>query len=598
MRTRNLQDVDGQLSWRTLRSLLPYLLEHRGRVGLALACLIAAKVASVGLPFVLKDLVDTLSETHGPLLVLPLGLLLAYGSVRLATVLFAELRDTVFGRVTERAMRRIGLKVFKHLHQLDLAFHLDRRTGGLSRDIERGNSGISFLLRFMVFNIIPTLLEVGMVITLLLVNYDIGFAVITLVAVVTYIAYSVWATEWRTGYVRQANLAESASSARSVDSLLNFETVKYFGNEAYEADCYDRELAAWEQARRKNRLSLFALNGGQALIVACAMTAMMILAAMQVQAKVMTLGDFVLINAFMMQIFMPLNFLGFIYREMKGAFAGIERMFALMALAPKVQDKSDASVLQVAAGEITFDQVSFAYSPERVILHSLSFSVAARQRVAIVGASGAGKSTLFKLLFRFYECTGGRILIDGQDIRDVTQASLRRAIGVVPQDAVLFNGSIVDNIRYGRIDASDDEVREAVRMAHLESFIEQLPEGWHTEVGERGLKLSGGEKQRVAIARTILKKPPILVFDEATSSLDSHAEQSILRAIDEVSKQHTALVIAHRLSTVIGADLILVLDQGQLVEQGDHATLLAREGYYARLWRAQQRSETNPAEIA
>lgn len=590
MRSRRFDEAEGQISWATLKQLLPYLLEHRLRVVLALGCLIAAKVASVGLPFVLKDLVDTLSAAQGVLVALPLGLLLAYGLVRFATVIFSELRDTIFGRVTEGAMRRIGLKVFQHLHQLDLAFHLDRRTGGLSRDIERGNSGISFLLRFMVFNIIPTLLEVGMVVVLLLINYDVGFALITLVAVVAYVGYSVWATEWRTGFVRQANQAESASSSRAVDSLLNFETVKYFGNEGYEASCYDRELAAWEKARRKNRLSLFALNGGQSLIVACAMTAMMVLAAQQVQANVMTIGDFVLVNAFMMQIFMPLNFLGFIYREMKGAFAGIERMFNLLALTPKVMDKPNAPALQVTEGAIRFEGVSFAYVPERPIIEDLSFAIAPRQRVAIVGASGAGKSTLFKLLFRFYTCTAGRICIDGQDISEVTQSSLRAAIGVVPQDAVLFNGSIYDNIRYGRIDATETEVQEAVRLAHLSQFIAQLPEGWHTQVGERGLKLSGGEKQRVAIARTILKRPPILIFDEATSSLDSHAEQSILQAIDEVSRQHTALVIAHRLSTVVQADVILVLDQGRLVEQGSHAQLLAQGGYYARLWEAQQRS--------
>ncbi|UTA48427.1 ABC transporter ATP-binding protein/permease [Simiduia sp. 21SJ11W-1] len=588
MRSRRFDDADAPLTWGTLKKLVPYLLEYRARVALALACLIAAKVAAVGLPFVLKHLVDTLASEQGALVALPLGLLLAYGAVRLSTVLFAELRDTVFGRVTERAMRRIGLQVFQHLHNLELAFHLDRRTGGLSRDIERGNSGISFLLRFMVFNIIPTLLEVGMVITLLLINYDAGFALITLVAVVAYVAYSVWATEWRTGFVREANQAESASSSRSVDSLLNYETVKYFGNEGYEAQCYDRELAAWEQARRKNRLSLFALNGGQALIVALAMTAMMVLAAQQVMVEAMTIGDFVLINAFMMQIFMPLNFLGFIYREMKGAFASIEKMFALLAKTPQVQDQPDAKALAVAGGKIVFDSVGFGYGDARAIVQSLSFEVRPRQRVAIVGASGAGKSTLFKLLFRFYDCSQGRILIDDQDIRTVTQASLRKAIGVVPQEAVLFNGSIYENIRYGRIDASEDDVREAIVLSHLEDFIAQLPEGWHTQVGERGLKLSGGEKQRVAIARTILKRPPILVFDEATSSLDSHAEKSILKAIDAVAEKHTALVIAHRLSTVVNADRILVLDQGQLVEQGNHGDLLAAGGHYAKLWQAQQ----------
>ncbi|MDN3637445.1 ABC transporter ATP-binding protein/permease [Simiduia curdlanivorans] len=584
-------DVEpGQISWTTLKTLVPYLLEHRLRIGLALAFLIGAKLASVGLPFILKYLVDDLSAAGdaASVLALPLGLLLAYGAVRLANVLFGELRDTLFGRVTERAMRRIGLQVFEHLHHLDLAFHLDRRTGGLSRDIERGNAGISFLLRFMVFNIVPTLLEVGMVIVILLINYDVGFALITLVSIVAYVAYSIWATEWRTGFIRQANKAESASSARAVDSLLNFETVKYFGNERYEAKCYDTELAAWEQARRSNRLSLFALNGGQAFIVAGAMTAMMVLAAVNVRAGAMTIGDFVLVNAFMMQIFMPLNFLGFVYREMKGAFASIEHMFELLKLKPKVIDAEDAQPLTVAAGRLVFDKVCFSYSPERPILRDLSFVVEPKQKVAIVGASGAGKSTLFKLLFRFYERNSGLISIDGQDIATVTQASLRAALGVVPQDTVLFNGSIVDNIRYGRIGASDQDIQEAIALSHLQPFIEQLPQGWDTLVGERGLKLSGGEKQRVAIARTLLKRPPIWIFDEATSSLDSHAEKSILSAIDRVSTDHTALVIAHRLSTVVNADKIIVLDKGAVVEQGDHLTLLALGGQYARLWQAQQ----------
>ncbi|AFU99958.1 ABCB family ABC transporter ATP-binding protein/permease [Simiduia agarivorans] len=586
---RNRFDHTGEgLSWQTFRTLVPFLFEYRTRVALALACLVLAKVASVGLPFVLKYLVDGLDAEAGTLVALPLGLLLAYGGVRLSTVLFGELRDTLFGRVTERAMRRVGLKVFEHLHNLDLAFHLDRRTGGLARDIERGNSGISFLLRFMVFNIVPTLLEVGMVVGVLLINYAPGFALITLASVVLYVAFSIWATEWRTGFVRQANEAESASSARSVDSLLNFETVKYFGNEAFEAERYDRELAAWEQARRKNRLSLFALNGGQALIVASAMTAMMVLAAIKVQAGDMTIGDFVLINAFMMQIFLPLNFLGFVYREMKGAFAGIERMFALLRRAPAVQDKADALALTVPEGRVSFEQVSFGYSPERSLIDNLSFEVEPRQKLAIVGPSGAGKSTLFKLLFRFYDIQSGCIRIDGQDISQVSQHSLRQAIGVVPQDTVLFNTSIVENVRYGRVDATDEDVREALRLAHLDEFVARLPEGWDTQVGERGLKLSGGEKQRIAIARALLKRPPIMVFDEATSSLDSQAERAIMTAINEVARHQTTLVIAHRLSTVVDADQILVLREGQVAERGTHPQLLAAGGVYAGLWRAQQ----------
>ncbi len=579
---------DASFNWQTLRTLLPYLLEYRGRVLLALGCLVAAKVASVGLPFILKHIVDAMDTGEHKILVLPLGLLLAYGSVRFANVLFGEIRDTLFGRVTERAMRRIGLAVFNHLHRLELGFHLNRSTGGLSRDIERGVSGVSFLLRFMVFNIVPTLFEIALVVGVLLVNYSVWFALTTLVAVVLYVAWSVVATDWRTGYVRAANQADSQSNSRAVDSLLNFETVKYFTNERFEAERYDRDLAQWEQARRKNRLTLFALNGGQALIIALAMTVMMVLAGRNVVAGTMTLGDFVLINAFMMQLFMPLNFLGFVYREMKGSMANVERMFDLLRRTPAIKDAPDAQALAISRGEIEFREVSFGYGPDRPILDRVSFSVRPRQKVAVVGASGAGKSTLVKLLFRFYEVDEGAVLIDGQDIRTVTQDSLRRAIGIVPQDTVLFNASIYDNIRYGRIDASEEEVQEAIRLAHLDDFIARLPDGHNTLVGERGLKLSGGEKQRVAIARTILKRPPILVFDEATSSLDSRSEQSILQAIREVSRGQTSLVIAHRLSTVVDADHILVMDQGRIVEQGSHQALLATRGRYARLWQLQQ----------
>ena len=592
----NPEAEGGSFSWQTLRTLLPYLLEYRLRIGLALACLVAAKVASVGLPFILKHIVDAMdtgvnSSTGSKLLVLPLGLLLAYGAVRFANVLLGEVRDALFGRVTERAMRRIGLTVFRHLHRLELGFHLDRNTGGLSRDVERGVSGVSFLLRFMVFNIVPTLFEIALVVGVLLVNYSIWFALVTLIAVVLYIGWSVIATDWRTGYVRAANLADSQSNTRAVDSLLNFETVKYFTNEQFEAERYDSDLAQWEQARRNNRLSLFALNGGQALIIAIAMTVMMILAGQNVVAGTMTLGDFVLINAFMMQLFLPLNFLGFVYREMKGSMANVERMFALLRRAPLIKDDVNAGSLAVSQGQIEFRDVSFGYGPERPILDRVSFTVRPQQKVAVVGASGAGKSTLVKLLFRFYDVDEGGVLIDGQDIRHVTQSSLRQAIGIVPQDTVLFNASIFDNIRYGRIAASDDEVAEAIRLAHLDDFIARLPEGANTLVGERGLKLSGGEKQRVAIARTILKRPPILVFDEATSSLDSRSEQSILQAIREVSRGQTSLVIAHRLSTVVDADHILVMDQGRIVEQGSHQALLAKQGRYARLWQLQQQQK-------
>lgn len=579
------------VNWGVLKTLLPYLAEFRLRMVLAILCLVGAKVASVTLPFVLKHIVDDLDAGTelGGLVAVPLGLLLAYGTVRFANVLFGELRDTLFGRITERAMRRVGLRVFRHLHSLDLDFHLNRRTGGLSRDIERGTSGISFLLRFMVFNIVPTFIEIGLVIGLLFWNYNFGFALIVALAVLLYVGYSVVATEWRTRFVREANRAESRSSTRAIDSLLNYETVKYFTNEQYEASCYDSDLQEWERARRRNRLSLFALNGGQALVIAAAMTAAMVLAALEVSSGNMTLGDFVLINAFMMQIFMPLNFLGFVYREMKGAMANIENMFGLLGERARVADAADARELDVVEGALEFDRVSFHYQPQRPILREVSFTIAPRSKVALVGSSGAGKSTLAKLLFRFYDVTTGAIRIDGQDIREVTQQSLRRAIGVVPQDTVLFNTSIFENIRYGKIDASDDEVWEAIRLAHLADFIAQLPQGADTLVGERGLKLSGGEKQRVAIARTILKRPPILVFDEATSSLDSHSERAILQAIREVASRHTSLVIAHRLSTIVDADVIVVLDRGCVVEQGSHAELLARGGHYAHLWQVQQR---------
>lgn len=593
MRPLNHDTIAKPINWSVLKTLFPYLLEFRARIGLAVICLVMTKLASVGAPFILKHIVDDLDVSGvNDMLTLPLALLLAYGVVRFSNVLFGELRDTLFGRVTERAMRRIGLKVFRHLHALDLDFHLNRRTGGLSRDIERGTNGISFLLRFMVFNILPTLLEIGLVIVLLLWNYESLFALIVAISVIAYIGFSVFATEWRLGFIREANQAESSSSTRTVDSLLNYETVKYFTNESFEAKNYDENLAQWEQARRKNRLSLFALNGGQSLIIAIAMTSAMVLAALRVSEGIMTLGDFVLINAFMMQVFMPLNFLGFVYREMKGSMTNIENMFALLDVQPKVADAEDAIELSVNHGEITFRDVRFHYAPEREIIKGIDFTVPAKKKVAIVGSSGAGKSTLFKLLFRFYDVSSGAICIDGQDIRHVTQDSLRRHIGVVPQDTVLFNSSLFENVRYGCIDATDEEVWGAIRMAHLADFIAELPEKEKTLVGERGLKLSGGEKQRVSIARALLKRPLIMVFDEATSSLDSQSEKIILTAIREISHQQTTLVIAHRLSTIKDADMIIVLDGGQMAEQGAHAELLQRNGLYARLWEIQQHEST------
>ncbi len=578
------------VNWRTLFDLVPYLLEYKLRIFFALLCLIAAKLASVGLPFILKYVVDDIEQANDTLILLtvPIALLVAYGSLRFASVLFGELRDTIFGRVTERAMRNIGLRVFRHLHSLDLDFHLNRRTGGLSRDIERGTNGINFLMRFMVFNIIPTIIEIALITIILLVQYSGWFALIVISAVFSYVAFSVFATEIRTKFVRQVNRAESDTSTRAIDSLLNFETVKYFTNEKFEAEHYDKELAAWEKARQKNRLSLFFLNGGQAFIIAAAMTCAMILAAAKVVAQEMTLGDFVLVNAFMMQIFMPLNFLGFIYREMKGSLANIEQMFDLLRTPPKVADLTDAEDLKIKEGQIEFRDIAFSYSSDRPIIKNTSFTIDSKKKTAIVGSSGSGKSTILKLLFRFYDAKQGQILIDGQDISRVTQHSLRSCIGVIPQDTVLFNMSIYENIRYGRVDASDADIQNAIRLAHLDAFIEQLPEGSDTIVGERGLKLSGGEKQRVSIARAILKRPQIMVFDEATSSLDSKSEQGILEAISEISREQTTLVIAHRLSTIVDADKIIVLEQGEIIEQGNHHTLLLNQGKYAQLWQIQQ----------
>jgi len=574
--------------WHTIRSLLPYLWEFRGRVLLAMTCLVLAKVANVGVPLLLKEIVDALDAGRQTVLVLPLILLLGYGALRLASSLFGELRDAVFAKVTQRAIRRLALKIFRHLHSLALRFHLERQTGGLSRDIERGTRGINFLLTFMLFNIVPTLLEIGMVAAILLAKYSAWYAIVTFTILLIYIAFTLIITEWRLSIVRAKNEMDSKANTRAIDSLLNYETVKYFGNEEYEARRYDEHMIVWERAAVKNQTSLAALNFGQSAIIALGVTVLMIMASREVVRGTMTLGDLVLVNAFLLQMFIPLNFLGFVYREIKNSLVDMERMFNLLAQGTEIKDRPGAADLAVGSGAVRFEHVDFGYDTNRQILFDVDFTIAPGQKVAVVGPSGAGKSTLARLLFRFYDVNGGRITINDQDIREITQKSLRAAIGIVPQDTVLFNDSIYYNIAYAKPEAGRDEVIRAARLAHIHDFIETLPAGYDTLVGERGLKLSGGEKQRVAIARTVLKDPRILIFDEATSALDSKSEQAILDALREVAVHHTTLVIAHRLSTIIDADQILVMDKGHIVERGSHRELLTRGEVYAHMWALQQ----------
>jgi len=578
----------------TLRKLLPYLWNYRWRVMLALSFMVGAKLANVGVPLLLKTLVDDLTLKPGDpraMLVVPLGLLLAYGLLRLSTSLFTELRELIFAKATEGAARSISLQVFRHLHSLSLRFHLERQTGGMTRDIERGTRGVHSLISYSLYSIFPTLIEVTLVLSLLAVKFDAWFAWITVVALVVYIIFTISVTNWRTQFRKHMNELDSTAHTKAIDSLLNYETVKYFNNESYEARRYDESLERLRRAALKSQTTLSILNTGQQLIIATGLIVMLWRATSGVVDGRMTLGDLVMVNAFMIQLYIPLNFLGVIYREIKQSLTDLDKMFTLMEREREIDDALDAKPLQVSHGRVSFEHVSFAYEPARPILHDLSFEIPPGKTIAVVGPSGAGKSTLARLLYRFYDVNSGAIRIDGQDVRHVTQASLRQSIGIVPQDTVLFNDTVAYNIAYGRTGASQAEVEAAAKAARIHDFIVSTPKGYETMVGERGLKLSGGEKQRVAIARTLLKNPPIMIFDEATSALDSANERAIQAELQGVARNRTALVIAHRLSTVVDAHQILVMEQGRIVERGTHAELLAMNSRYAEMWRLQQSRE-------
>ncbi len=580
--------------WSTLRLLLPYLWRYRRRVLFALGCLIGAKLAIVGVPILLKHIVDALAQAPGgSLLAIPAGLILGYGLLRLSTSLFTELREFFFAKVTQAAVHTLSLQSFRHLHSLSLRFHLERRTGSVTREIDHGIRGVTTLISFSLYSILPTLVELTLVIGYLLWHYEIWFAAIVAVSLALYVTFTFVVTNWRTKFRRQVNELDARASSSAVDSLLNFETVKYFGNEEFEARRYDATLAESETMAIKSQQSLNLLNSGQQLIIATAVTLILWRAALGVQAGAMTIGDLVLVNAFLIQLWIPLNFLGVLYREIKQALVDLDRLFRLMRVNREIADAPDAQPLQLRGGSIRFDHVDFSYDPRRQVLFGVDFTVAAGSTTAVVGPTGSGKSTLARLLFRFYDVQGGRVLIDGQDVRDVTQQSLRAAIGTVPQDTVLFNETIGYNIAYGRPGAARDEVIAAARAAHIHEFVSRLPDGYDSMVGERGLKLSGGEKQRVAIARTLLKQPAILVFDEATSALDSKTERVIQAELEAIAAGRTTLVIAHRLSTIVNADQIVVLDGGRVVERGTHAQLLAAGGAYARLWALQARHESS-----
>ncbi len=587
----------GRGDWRVIRDLLPYLLEYRFRVLIALSCLIAAKVTNLGIPIVLKDLIDSLNiNVNSPqaLLVVPLGIIVAYGLLRIFASVFTELREALFAKVTQNAVRKVALQVFEHLHSLALSFHLARQTGGVSRDIERGTRGIQSLISYSLYSILPTLIEFCLVLGYLAYSYDIWFAAITLVALVLYIVFTVVVTEWRTHFRRTMNDMDSKANQKAIDSLLNFETVKYFGNEAFEASRYDENLLRYQSAAVKSQKTLAVLNLGQQIIIAVGLMLILWRATLGVVNGTMTLGDLVLVNTLMIQLYIPLNFLGVIYREIKQSLTDMDRMFSLLNTDKEIADSPDAKTLQIEnhdrGPDVRFEHVSFRYDAKREILRDVSFNIPAGTITAVVGQSGAGKSTLARLLFRFYDVQSGKILIDGQNIQDVTQASLRKAIGIVPQDTVLFNDTIGYNIAYGNPSATIEEVQEAARAAQIDGFIKRLPEGYDTQVGERGLKLSGGEKQRVAIARTLLKKPAMLIFDEATSALDSKTERAFQEELLSLAKNRTTLIIAHRLSTIIHADQILVMDHGQIVEHGTHEQLLSVKGKYAEMWQMQERA--------
>lgn len=574
--------------WQNIKGMLPFLWEFRGRALFALACLVASKAANVGVPVFLKKIVDELDKPAEQLLVLPVSLLLVYGVLKLSSSLFNELRDVVFAKVRYRAMRRLSTRVLTHLHNLSLRFHLERRTGGISRDLERGTRSVSSILNYMAFSILPIVVEFALVASILLSQYDLVFTLAVFGSVAVYMAFTFAITEWRMDFRHHMNRLDSKANSQAVDSLINYETVKYFGNEKMELERFDNTLKDWEYWAVKSQSSMSMLNFGQGAIIALGVTLVMFLAVDSVVAGDMSLGDLVLVNAFLLQLFIPLGFLGIVYRQIKYSLADMDLVFKLLETEPEIEDAKDAKEIRVQKGEITFEHVNFGYQPERQILFDVSFNIKAGEKVAVVGHSGAGKSTLSRLLYRFYEVNQGRVLIDGHDICKVTQDSLRQTIGIVPQDTVLFNESIFYNLQYGAPQASREEIIEAARLAHILDFIEGLPDSWDTVVGERGLKLSGGEKQRVAIARAILKKPKIMLFDEATSSLDSHTEKAIQKTLQEIAQDHTTLVIAHRLSTVVDADRILVLKEGRIIEQGSHESLLAEQGLYTQMWELQQ----------